>query len=182
MRSSGSLKTLLFALLLALTVASVANGLDKVEWVTQFGTSAEEEATPSRGSPRVARISKGIIDHYKCYTARTKGRTPKFQKREVPLEDQFEIKESRVMRENLVCNPVSKDGEEITNPFAHLVCYTIRDKKPKFQKHDVVTKDQFGQLILTVQKPTMLCVPAGERGTRLINETGEKPFGELLRL
>jgi hypothetical protein len=69
-----------------------------------------------------------------------------------------------VLVPQLLCNPVSKDGSELVNPAAHLVCYEIDNNQqgPKNEKPEVQTTDQFGELMLRVVTPRMLCVPAAK--------------------
>jgi hypothetical protein len=45
-----------------------------------------------------------------------------------------------VRRPELLCNPVSKNGEEIKNPDEHLVCYQTKPpaQQPPFGKREVI--------------------------------------------
>jgi hypothetical protein len=101
------------------------------------------------------------LDHFKCYVVTPVDGMSQFEKRSVVLEDQFQIAEHKVLVPQLLCNPVSKDGSELVNPAAHLVCYEIdnNERGPK-EKPEVQTTDQFGELELRVVTPRMLCVPA----------------------
>jgi len=100
------------------------------------------------------------LDHFKCYKATRE--IPRFEELDVNLSDQFENKNTTVKNPVLVCNPVDKDGEGIINSNDHLVCYNIRDVRgqPKFEKREVLTSNQFGDLSLQVGGPDILCVPS----------------------
>lgn len=100
------------------------------------------------------------VDHYKCYSAKTKPGTPRFEPQEVLLADQFETKVTKVLRSDFVCTPVSKDGSEIIDPETHLKCYFIKEALPLFEPQDVAVQDQLGNEIVTLFKPQLLCVPA----------------------
>jgi hypothetical protein len=114
------------------------------------------------GPGKIYKVS--FIDHYKCYQAIVKRGTPRFQRREVTLKDQFEEKDTKVMKPVTICNPVSKNGEEIIDPAAHLTCYQIKDAsgEEKFSPRDVVVNNQFGELTLTALKLESLCVPSSK--------------------
>ena len=86
--------------------------------------------------------------------------TPKFEKQEVTLDDQFNSGTAIVEKPLALCNPVDKNGEGILNPANHLVCYSL-NKGPKLDpKPKVTSVDQFGPLDLTVLKAERLCVPS----------------------
>jgi len=95
-------------------------------------------------------------DHFKCYKVTAKGDTPK---RQVNLDDQFESGVDRIMEPNLICNPVNKNGEGITNPDSHLTCYKITPRD--FDLRDITVNNQFGDgQELTVVHPQVLCLPS----------------------
>lgn len=106
------------------------------------------------------------VDHYKCYTVIPSKGAPKFAKRDVMLEDQFESKNTTVIKPLTICNPVDKNGEGIHNATDHLVCYDIKDvlHQPKFQKRNVEITNQFNSaenpLKLTATKSDFVCVPS----------------------
>jgi hypothetical protein len=98
------------------------------------------------------------VDHFKCYAATS---ATGFASQTVTLDDQFlENKDASVVKPVNICNPVSKDGEPILHLDAHLVCYAIRDARPRFAGTQVETVDQFGTQTLSVNQPEMLCLPA----------------------
>jgi len=80
----------------------------------------------------------------------------------VTLDDQFSTTNTTVLKPRHFCNPVEKNGEGISDPTAHMMCYKI--KEPKFQRQEVVVENQFGQQTLTVLRPYSLCVPAEKDG------------------
>lgn len=100
---------------------------------------------------------KPPLDHFKCYV----GRFPKFKVRQVFLEDQFEEKQTKVVKPDRFCNPVSKNGLQIFDPGGHLKRYVIQDApgQPPFATIDVVVQNQFGEQDLTVEEPVALFVP-----------------------
>ena len=107
-------------------------------------------------------VSPLNIDSYKCYDARVKRGTPRFQRVDVHLADQFEKKDTTVRSPRLFCNPVEKNGGAIGNTDSHLVCYRIKDVsgQPRFSRRDIQVEDQFGVLLLEVRRARSLCVPA----------------------
>ncbi|MFQ5989749.1 MAG: hypothetical protein ACE5K9_07530 [Candidatus Methylomirabilales bacterium] len=105
------------------------------------------------------------IDHFLCYEAKTAEGEPKFERRSVTLEDQFGSVQMTVRKPEFFCNPVEKNGEGIPDPALHLTCYKIRDDDgEEFERRDVVVENQFGEQILTVKKPKLLCVPSLKTG------------------
>jgi hypothetical protein len=106
------------------------------------------------------------VDHYKCYAARVARGEPRFVQREVALSDDFEAKDTTVVRPVSVCLPVDKNGEGIANSTDHLVCYDIRDVRgqARFAPRAVEVANQFdvaGQpQTLTLTRSDVLCVPS----------------------
>jgi hypothetical protein len=102
------------------------------------------------------------VDHQLCYTATAKGfSVPK----DVRLVNQFSPKGFRpkIAATVLLCNPAIKvlpTGAvvPITNPRAHLACFTIT--APLQPVHLVVVSNQFGQAPLTTGQPNLLCLPS----------------------
>jgi len=83
------------------------------------------------------------VDHYKCYKpakrgtlnsgpgASTQGCLPGFcggDSRTVTLEDQFEVRRTKVLKAIAFCTPVSKNGQALRDPVHHLTCYQIQDQ------------------------------------------------------
>jgi hypothetical protein len=98
---------------------------------------------------------KAPPDHYKCY----EGKFPRFQRRSVTLEDQFSRKDARVVQPLLFCNPAAKDAEPLYDEAGHLECYAIKSEKEK-PAPVVVVRNQYGQEMVKVKKPAMLCLPS----------------------
>lgn len=102
------------------------------------------------------------IDHFECYVVEeAKSFAPP-----VVLEDQFDVKLKRrevikELRPLFFAVPVSKNGERIMNPPAHLALYDITPKsdsgKPPIK---VSTRDQFGRLDMEVEASILLAVPS----------------------
>jgi hypothetical protein len=66
--------------------------------------------------------------------------------------------QARVLKVKQFCNAVDKNDEGITDPSAHLTCYSVRG--PLSTRPQVVTTDQFGELELDVRKQrSQICLP-----------------------
>jgi hypothetical protein len=113
-------------------------------------TPAEKDLVPSELG----------INHFKCYRVRGRG----FQTRDVGLVDQFESTTATVVKPQLLCTPVDKNGEGIPDPVNHLTCYRLSEREP-FAPRDVTVVDQFAeQNVPTLggqcRKVDLLCVPS----------------------
>jgi hypothetical protein len=108
------------------------------------------------------------INHFKCYRIFQAHGAPRFQGRDVVLEDQFETKNTEVMRPLLLCNPVNKNDEGVPDPGGHLTCYKIADApgQPVFVPRPVAFEDQFSRQEVPTTRRTdcrrtrFLCVPS----------------------
>ena len=69
-------------------------------------------------------------------------RTPPFTPREVTLTDQFETKNTSVIRPLILCNPVDLNGQGIANNQCHLLCYRVRDTagQPEFVPQEITVE------------------------------------------
>jgi hypothetical protein len=105
-----------------------------------------------QGCPKLA------LDHFACYGTHEKSKLP--QPIFVDLADQFTTENNVKIRDaRELCAPVSKNGEEISNPDSHLVCYYTDSKEKTKQRIKVV--NQFGEQILKAHsKNNRLCVPS----------------------
>jgi hypothetical protein len=101
------------------------------------------------------------LDHYELYRARTASGTPRFERRDVELEDEFIDETVELKKPVQLGIPTDKNDEGITEPSTNLTCYSLRASR--FEKRDVEVENQFGQFRLTVRKPNMLCVPSTEQ-------------------
>jgi hypothetical protein len=107
------------------------------------------------------------INHFKCYRV-TQARGSDFQETNVFVEDQFETKQTELMRPLLLCNPVNKNNEGVPDPSGHLTCYKIRDVpgQPAFVPRPVEFEDQFTADEVPTTRRTdcsssrLLCVPS----------------------
>jgi hypothetical protein len=100
-----------------------------------------------------------VVDHYKCY--KVTGQAPKPQL--TPnVEDEFEADQDRVGKPVLLCNPASKNGEELAFPEIHQVCYKIKGQKELDSELTLGVDNQFGsgQILTTDGKEKFLCVPS----------------------
>jgi hypothetical protein len=142
----------------------------------QFG---EQRLTSTRANSlcvpaikdQVGNLDDLDINHYKCYRVRRTAGEPKFTQRDVQLVDQFENKNTTVVRPSLLCNPVNKNGEGVPAPGSHLVCYRIRDVRGQtpFVPQQPNVTDQFVVQDLQTTRRTdcsktrLLCVPSSKR-------------------
>lgn len=134
----------------------------------QFGDQPLTVTTPTVlcvPSERDHQPSALNLDHFKCYGAKTPKTAPRFRPQDVSLVDQFETKATTLVKPVSLCTPVDKNGEGLMDPTSHLTCYMIKDakRKPrqsKFEKRDVIVDNQFGEQMLEVTKPALLCVPS----------------------
>jgi hypothetical protein len=116
-----------------------------------------------------------VLDHFQCYVVRPDDEGESVEKRTAVVEDQFGIAERKVFMPQLLCNPASKDGSEINDPEAHLVCYQIinRGNGPKDEHIEVAITDQFGELTLEVVEPRLMCLPATKELLTELDDDGE---------
>jgi hypothetical protein len=79
-----------------------------------------------------------------------------------------------LVKPQLFCNPVNKNGEGINNPSTHLACY----RGPLFttlnrNRFHITPTDQFGELALDLRtRPESFCVPTSD-----ITGSGEQSAG-----
>ncbi len=101
------------------------------------------------------------LNHFQCYdVARTK-----FDRFAVALDDDFGPSITEVRRPRLLCAPVNKNGEDPTAPDDpdHLIGYEIRRTSPHFERMDEeIVVDQFGSLVLDLQRPERILVPSAK--------------------
>ncbi|HEY1618246.1 MAG TPA: hypothetical protein VGG25_11535 [Streptosporangiaceae bacterium] len=119
-------------------------------------------ASASSGSPSPAAASQPAIDHQLCYTAAGTGFKPPPT---ALLQNQFNTAGFTVKIGAMVvhCNPVKKTLVSgpvypISNPNAHLACFTI--SAPTQATFEVTVANQFGTALLSTGQPNMLCLPS----------------------
>ncbi len=120
------------------------------------------------------------IDHQLCYTT-TSGKYP--IPGNVTLADQFSPKGFRpkIGPVAIHCNPVVKTLESgggtfpITNPAAHLLCFSISAAKQPTP--EVVVTNQFGSAPLIPGQPNLLCLPSWKSLTGPPKEKAPQPPG-----
>jgi hypothetical protein len=124
-------------------------------------TDSQQQAAGASSSALLA-LPATPIDDYNLYWAKTTPRTPKFERREVSLVDQWIDDNAEVIRPLRFANPAVVKTTP-TTPFidkdATLTCYKIK-VAGKFEKREVNIQNAFGRESLTVKKPSMLCVPS----------------------
>lgn len=119
------------------------------------------------------------VDHQLCYTASAAGfKIPPG----VVLKNQFSPNGFTPTISSLAihCNPVQKtlpSGQvfPITNPNAHLACFTIT--APTQPTPTVQVTNQFGSAILVPSQPNLLCLPSWKSLTGPPNMTPNQPPG-----
>jgi hypothetical protein len=106
-------------------------------------------------------------DRMKCYRVVQKVGFRDFEERVVTLEDQFETKETNVLKPVLLCNPTELDGDPITSPTCHQVCYRIDDVpgQEEFTPVPVTVEDEFYDFSVDpfrgeCRQVSLLCVPS----------------------
>jgi len=104
-------------------------------------------------------------DPFKCYKVREGG--ARFQPGPLNLVDQFGAASNVVNAARRLCNPVDEDGEGVSDPTAHLMCYDL-DEEAGFVRREVVTRNRFGDQTLTIVRPDSLCVPAEKDGVQSV--------------
>lgn len=145
----------------------------KTATATPTGTRTATPTATGTGTPTITPTATptpvaGIIDHYKCYTAKKRSGSPAFVERVVTLSDELETKVTKVVKTTEYCNAVDKDGQGIEDPNAHLQCYHIKDAtgQARFAQSAVTVDDELGiGQPLTLKKAKRVCVPAGQNGT-----------------
>lgn len=119
------------------------------------------------------------VDHQLCYTASAAGfKIPPG----VVLKNQFSPNGFTPTISSLAihCNPVQKtlpSGQvfPITNPNAHLACFTIT--APTQPTPTVMVTNQFGSATLVPSQPNLLCLPSWKSLTGPPNMTPNQPPG-----
>jgi hypothetical protein len=106
------------------------------------------------------------VEHYKCYKVKVTTGTPKLPRgTQVTITDQFTPSTGTfdLKKPKHLCTPVNKNGEGITNPNGHLLCYIAKPARNE-PKHTPVpginTNNQFGPLVLETIKTSELCIPS----------------------
>jgi hypothetical protein len=115
---------------------------------TVFGFNAAQAQGPGQNPPGVN------PEHYACY--RVAPAKP-FKQQKVKLTDQFGSGTVTVVRETMLCAPVSKNGQPIKDERTHLLCYTVEGKNAL--KGMSVT-NQFGTAVYKADRIMQLCVPS----------------------
>lgn len=100
-------------------------------------------------------------DHFEMYKVKTTTGTPKFERLQVSVEDQWVDETVELKKPVRLGVPTDKNSEGILDVDSHLTCYSLNAQK--FDKRDVDIQNQFGQFSLTVKRPEMLCVPSNKQ-------------------
>ena len=106
-----------------------------------------------------------VLDHFKCYQARGDALNVRVDLADEASEERGVI----VKRPKRFCNPVDKNGEGILDPSSHLTCYRIRVPGPSYDDElDLLASNQFGEQVLEVGDPELLCVPSDKLGFEVV--------------
>ncbi len=98
------------------------------------------------------------FNHYKCYEAKE---TDQLEPIDITLKDQFGSGRAVALRAQMLCNPVSKNDEEVPNPDSHLVCFEIVQNLEPIERK-VLVENQFGKRTLIVEQSQLLCLPSSK--------------------
>lgn len=108
------------------------------------------------GASAQTRNPRGVNpQHYECYDVVESVSVPAHK---VRLQDQFAASTTVTAKPLFLCNPVSKNKDEITDTLTHLVCYAIRAPRSALKRVAIV--NQFGVDTLSVSLARTLCVPS----------------------
>ena len=134
----------------------------------QFETTVASVLTPRRFCNPVDKNGEGINDstaHMMCY----KITEPRFQRRDVVVENQFGVQTLTVLRPYDLCVPAEKDGVPSGLNMNHFKCYTVAEGSPKFSEQQVDLADQFETKATTVIRPRLLCNPVDKNGEGIVD-------------
>ncbi len=101
------------------------------------------------------------LNHFQCYDVARQ----QFDRFSLSLDDDFGTNTVEVRRPKLLCAPVNKNDEDPSAPgdAEHLVGYEIRRDGRRFERFtEEVVQDQFGVLVLDLQRPERLLVPSAK--------------------
>jgi hypothetical protein len=160
--------------LMCYKIRDSSDGGQKVIVENQFG---EQRLTVSKADTLCVPAEKDMVpsplnlNHYKCYKVKPTKGSPKWIEQVVNVVDQFEEKETRLIKPSFLCNPVDKNGEGIPCEENHLVCYRIKDGggQATFTRTQVDISDQFNgpgdlnALRGDCRKSAHFCVPSTKR-------------------
>jgi hypothetical protein len=107
-------------------------------------------------------------DRMKCYRVNQTLGARDFAPITVSLEDQFELKQTVVLKPVLLCNPTELNSNDpIASPTCHQVCYRITDVEgqPDFVPVPVTVSDEFYSQSVNpfrgeCRQVSLLCVPS----------------------
>lgn len=126
-------------------------------------TNPQQQATAASSSALLA-LPATQIDNYNLYWAKRTPRTPKFERRQVSLVDQWIDEDVEVIRSLRFATPTEIAPKKYIDEAAKLTCYKIK-LAGKFEQRDVRIQNEFGQETLSVKKPSMLCLPSEQLAT-----------------
>jgi hypothetical protein len=107
-----------------------------------------------------------LVDHYDCYTVKSKLGEPPFQAiQNVSVDDQFidSVKTFKLLKPTHLCVVADKNGEGEKRPLYNLMCYRARKAlgQPPHQKQkNLHTRNQFDEERIDTITEDELCVPS----------------------
>ncbi|MDJ0945599.1 MAG: hypothetical protein QNJ30_19195 [Kiloniellales bacterium] len=150
-----------------------ASVLREVTIENQFGEQvlttgrSKSLCVPSRKNEEPSDL---VLDHFKCYEAKGDGLNAT-----VDLSDGSSTARGVIVkRPKRFCNPVDKNGEGILDSSSHLTCYRIRVPGPEYDDElAVLASNQFGEQVLEVGDPKLLCIPSEKLGFEVIESPND---------
>ena len=115
-------------------------------------------AEASDDSTQTGHFADAYSNHYKCYEAKE---TDQLEPEHITLKDQFGSGRAVALRVQMLCNPVSKNDEEVPDPDTHLVCFEIVQDLEAIDRK-VLVENQFGKRTLIVEQSQLLCLPSSK--------------------
>jgi hypothetical protein len=140
---------------------------------TVAGVAAASASRPAAAT--ASRPASATLDHQLCYLATANFKRPPV----VVLKNQFSTFKPKIGKVAVHCNPVVKTTPTgtfpITNPNAHLLCWTITE--PTQPTPTVQVANQFGTATLVPGQPNLLCLPTWKSLTGPPTQTAPQPPG-----
>ncbi len=99
-------------------------------------------------------------EHFLAYQIKETKNTPKFEKINVGLSDQFTTGDVKVRKIDRLLNPIDKNDEGISNEITHLVGYQIKAQDKKKGAEKILVANQFGLINLDVKREKLLLLPS----------------------
>jgi CSLREA domain-containing protein len=146
--------------------------LEEAEWLM----NPAEKLRQGRDPEPIQRLDEHLVCYGLPYMT-TADRT-------VAVENQFVHSTLRIGRPLTLCTPASKALEGDPGPppddLDHFVCYDVRGETPLFPSETLVTRDQFGERTIRIDRARELCTPAEKRRGGHDPEPVQRPGEQLV--